>query len=208
MFQRVLLALCLIAVPLTAHAQVDNLVLNPSFEDENDIIDDEWIENGWVTWGEGEGLNSVVGFDDAVFVDGARSAYVESAGTTNWHFMIIYYPVPLDVGERYTVSFWAKAEQDRVITAHMKDVSNAGSFGGTDFNITTEWSEYVITADAEWPSVKLEIFVSGSDVPLWFDFVNVYKGDYVEGVIPSGPASSVEPADKLATKWASIKLAE
>ena len=208
MFQRVLLALCLIAVPLTAHAQVENLVLNPSFEDESDIIDDQWIENGWVTWGDADGLASVVEFDKTESVDGETSAHVIPTGTVNWHFMMIYYPVPLNVGERYTASFWAKAAQDRVITVQMKDVDNAGSFGGTDFNVTTEWSEYTFTAAAEWPSVKLEIFVSGSDVPLWFDFVNIYKGDYVEGVIPSGRASSVEPADKLATKWASIKLAE
>ena len=208
-FSAILLALFLAGVPLAVHAQVavENLVLNPSFEDGNDIIDDQWIENGWVTWGEGDGLASIVEFDETEFVDGERSARVEPTGTIDWHFMIIYYPVVLDMGESYTTSFWAKAEKDRTISAHMKDVDNAGSFGLTTFTITTEWSEYSFTTSAEWPSIKLEIFVSGSDIKLWFDFVNIYEGEYVEGILPSelsGPGA-VEPANKLPVQWAEIK---
>jgi hypothetical protein len=207
MFFVMFLALCLIGVPLAVHAQVENLVLNPSFEDENDVINDQWIENGWVTWGDGDGLASVVEIDENEFIDGSRSARVEPTGTVNWHFMIIYYPVALDMGDPYTVSFWAKAEEERVITAHMKDVNNAGSFGATDFTVTTEWSEYAFTADAEWPSIKLEIFVSGSDIPLWFDFVYIYEGEYVEGIFPSERSipGAVDPADKLPVRWAAIK---
>ena len=206
-FLAMFLALFLIGVPLSVHAQVENLVLNPSFEDENDVINDQWIENGWVTWGDGDGLDSVVVFDEDDFIDGSISARVEPTGTVNWHFMIIYYPVPLDVGELYTVSFWAKAEEERVITAQMKDVDNAGSFGATDFTITTDWNEYTFTAEAGWPSIKLEIFVSGSDIPLWFDFVYIYEGEYVEGIFPSEKSvpGAVDPADKLPVRWAAIK---
>jgi hypothetical protein len=207
MFFVMFLALCLIGIPLAVHAQVENLVLNPSFEDENDIINDQWIENGWVTWGDADGLDSVVEFDEDEFIDGSVSARVEPTGTVNWHFMIIYYPVPLDVGELYTVSFWAKAEEERVITAQMKDVDNAGSFGATDFTITTDWNEYTFSAEAGWPSIKLEIFVSGSDIPLWFDFVNIYEGEYVEGIFPSERSipGAVDPADKLPVRWSAIK---
>jgi len=206
-FLAMFLALCLIGIPLAVYAQVENLVLNPSFEDENDIINDQWIEHGWVTWGDGDGLDSVVEFDEDEFIDGSVSARVEPTGTVNWHFMIIYYPVPLDVGELYTVSFWAKAEEERVITAQMKDVDNAGSFGATDFTITTDWNEYTFSAEAGWPSIKLEIFVSGSDIPLWFDFVYIYEGEYVEGILPSEKSipGAVDPADKLPMQWAEIK---
>ena len=204
----VLLVFCLFVIPVATHTQeVVNLVLNPSFEDENDIIDDQWIENGWVTWGDADGLDSVVEFDEGEFIDGERSARVEPTGTVDWHFMIIYYPVALDVGESYTTSFWAKAEADRTISVSMKDVDNAGSFGLTTFTITTEWSEYTYTADAGWPRIKLEIYVSGSDIPLWFDFVYIYEGDYVAGILPSERSApgAVEPADKLSVRWAEIK---
>lgn len=203
----VLLASCLISVPFMVQAQeVENLVLNPSFEDENDIIDDAWIENGWVTWGDGDGLPSVVEMDEDDFIDGLRSARVEPVGTVDWHFMIIYYPVALDIGDPYTVSFWARAEEERTISVHMKDVGNAGSFGLTAFTITPDWSEYYFTADAEQGSIKLEIFVSGSEVPLWFDFVYIYAGEYVEGIAPSEFAAAVQPDSKLSVTWGALKL--
>ena len=204
----ILLAFYLLVIPVATHAQeVVNLVLNPSFEDEIDIIDSNWIENGWVTWGEGDGLVSVVAFDEDEFIDGERSARVEPTGTVDWHFMIIYYPVALEMGEPYTTSFWAKAEEDRTISIHMKDVDNAGSFGLNTFTITTEWNEYTYTADAGWPNIKLEIFVSASEVTTWFDFVYVYEGDYVEGILPSeiSAPGAVGPADKLPIRWAEIK---
>lgn len=203
----VLLASCLISVPFMVQAQeVENLVLNPSFEDENDIIDDAWIENGWVTWGDGDGLASVVEIDEDDFIDGLRSARVEPVGTVDWHFMIIYYPVALDLGDPCTVSFWARAEAERTIVVQMKDVGNAGSFGATTFTITPDWSEYHFTADAEQGNIKLEIFVSGSKVPLWFDFVNVYIGEYVEGIAPSELAAAVQPDSKLSVTWGALKL--
>jgi len=204
----VLLAFCFLAVPVTTHAQeLVNLVLNPSFEDEADLMDGSWTPDGWEVWGEGDGLDSVVEFDKSEFIDGKRSAHVKPTGTVDWHFMIIYFPVALDMGESYTTSFWAKAEEDRTIAVHMKDVDNAGSFGLNTFTITTEWAEYTYTDDAEWPNIKLEIFVSGSDIPLWFDFVYIYEGDYVEGILPSEMSApgAVEPADKLSVRWAEIK---
>ncbi len=205
----VLLVLCLISVPFVAQAQeVENLVLNPSFEDELDIIDDAWIENGWVTWGDGDGLPSVVAMDEDDFADGSRSARVEPVGTVDWHFMIIYYPVALDFGEPYTVSFWARAQEERTIAVHMKDVGNAGSFGLTTFTITPDWSEYHYTADAEQGNIKLEIFVSASEVPLWFDFVHIYAGEYVEGIAPSEFTAVVQPDSKLSTSWGALKLSQ
>lgn len=203
----ILLVLCLISVPFVVQAQeVENLVLNPSFEDELDVIDDNWIENGWVTWGDGDGLASVVVMDEDDFADDSRSARVEPTGTTDWHFMIIYYPVALDFGEPYTVSFWAKAAEERTIAVHMKDVGNAGSFGMNTFTITPDWSEYHFTVDAEQANIKLEIFVSGSEVPLWFDFVYIYAGEYVEGINPSEFVAAVQPESKLSISWGELKF--
>ncbi len=203
----VLLALCLVSVPFVAQGQeVENLVLNPSFEDENDIIDDAWIENGWVTWGDADGLASVVEMDEDDFVDGLRSARVEPVGTVDWHFMIIYYPVALDFGEPYTVSFWARAQEERTIAVHMKDVGNAGSFGDTTFTITPEWTEYHYTSDAQQRNIKLEIFVSASEVPVWFDFVYIYAGEYVEGILPSEIDVAVQPDSKLSVTWGALNL--
>ena len=185
-FSAVLLVLFLVGVPLTVHAQVEvqNLVLNPSFEDESDMIDDQWVENGWLFWGQDDGLDSVIEIDEDEFVDGTRSLRVDPKGAINWHFQPIYYPIAMDIGESYTYSFWAKAAEERIITVVMKDVNNTGSFGVTEFTLTTEWDEYTATADAGWPSIKLEFHVAASEVSVRLDFVYVYEGEYVEEFSP------------------------
>ena len=208
-FSAVLLILFLVGVPLTVHAQVEveNLVLNPSFEDESDMIDDQWVENGWLYWGQDAGLNSVIEIDEAEFIDGTRSLRTDPQATINWHFQAIYYPIAMDMGESYTYSFWAKAAEERIITVVMKDVNNVGSFGVTEFILTTEWSEYTATADAQWPSIKLEFHLAVSEASVWLDFVYVYEGEYVEEILPSeiGVQEAVEPANKLPIQWAEIK---
>jgi len=209
MLWRMLLILCLVAIPLVSHAQdaqVTNLVLNPSFEDETDIVDSNWIPGGWVTWGEGIGLNSVVEFDETEFIDGEISLRVEPVGDINWHFMVIYYPVAQSMGEEYTASFWAKAEEPRPISAKIKATDNSVDVIITDFELTTEWEEYAFTYKAGAAEIKYEIWVSGSEVPLWLDFVHIYEGEYVEGILPSGASKPVEPAGKLPVTWAALKL--
>ena len=205
MLGRVSLVLILIAAPLISQAQVTNLVINPSFEDENDIVDSNWVP-GWVTWGEGVGLESEVIFDEEDFIDGARSLRVEPKGSVNWHFMVINYPIALKMGKTYSASFWARAEEPRPITTKVKANDNSVDFALTDFQITTDWAEYTKTFDAGATDVKLEIWVSGTDVPVWLDFVYMYEGDYVEGIMPSEISSkSVESAGKLAVQWSKLK---
>ena len=204
----VLLAFCLFIAPAIIHAQeVTNLVLNPSFEDEDDIVDSNWIENGWCFWGQANGLNSVIEMDEDEFIDGTRSLRVEPKGAITWEFMPIYYPIAMDVGDPYTYSFWAKAAEKRDIVVVMKDVNNVGTFGVTTFALTTEWNEYTATADAVWPSIKLEFHVSASDVFVWLDFVHVYEGEFVEGILPSelGRSKAVKSAGKLPIRWAELK---
>ena len=205
----VLLALCLSIAPAITHAQeVTNLVLNPSFEDEDDIVDNVWAEDGWLFWGQGDGLASVIEMDEDEFIDGTRSLRVDPKGAVNWHFQAIYYLIEMDVGDPYTYSFWAKAAEEREMRVMLKDVVTTGNFGGTVFNLTTEWAEYTATTNAMFPRVKLEFHTSGTEVSVWLDFVYVYKGEFVEGILPSklGKPEAVEPADKLPIKWAELKV--
>ncbi len=206
MLGKVSLVLILVAVPMISQAQVTNLVINPSFEDENDIVDSNWVP-GWVTWGEGIGLESELVFDEEDFIDGARSLRVEPKGSVNWHFMVINYPITLDMGETYTASFWARAEEPRPITTKVKANDNSVDFALTDFQITTDWIEYTKTFEAGATDVKFEIWVSGTDISVWLDFVYMYEGDYVEGIMPSTLSSKpVEPARKLAIQWSKLKV--
>jgi hypothetical protein len=84
---------------------------------------------------------------------------------------------PLELGADYTFTFWAKAEAPRPLTASFKAADNSVSWGFTDFELTTEWAEYSLTATSESDAGKLEFLCAASDVPFWIDAVSVLKAE-------------------------------
>jgi hypothetical protein len=94
----------LAAVPWGAQAQVVNLALNPSFEEDEVILDDPtWTK--WATWGYEGGLQSKVQLDDTEAIDGLRSLRIEPKGGTDWYFIVLDLPMPVKAGTPYTASF-------------------------------------------------------------------------------------------------------
>ncbi len=199
-----------VAQPATQAQRVENLALNPSFEEDEVILDDPaWEE--WATWGDQSGLNSTVEIDETEFIDGEKSLRVIPTGDTNWYFIVLNLPIFVNVDKDYTVSFWAKAEEARPLTVQLKATDNSiAAWGATDFDLTTEWAEYHYTSNVLIDNVKLEILCSGTEVPFWLDFVNIYEGEYVAGIMPGASsrekASAPEPADGALNldTWANI----
>ena len=190
--------LVLVAMPRVTHAQVVNLLEDPSFENEIIIGNTAW--NRWLTWAAGGAVNSTVEIDKTEFTDGEKSLKVTPSGSGQ--FAVIYAALPLDVGERYTVSFWAKAEAPRPVQARLQAMNNT-SMETADFQLTTEWAEYTFTAEATNASIKLQIqWDANVEVPYWLDFVSLYAGEYVAGIEPSGlsrvKAADPDPADGAA----------
>ena len=168
------IVLLLVTLPVAANAQVENLLLNPSFEEDEAVLDDpDWSQ--WTTWNPAEGAGSNATIVDTDAVDGVRSLRVEPVGIENWHFIVLQDYIPLTVGTEYTASFWAKAEAGRPLGAQVKATDNSVSWGYTDFQLTTEWAEYTMTSPAESGEGKLELFCAGSEVPFLLDFVSVYE---------------------------------
>jgi hypothetical protein len=186
--------LVMFAAPLVTHAQVENLLLNPSFEEDEVILNDPAWEQ-WTTWGYESGLGSTVEFDETEFIDGTRSLRVDPTGDTNWYFIVLQDYIPLVVGTEYTASFWAKAEEPRPISAKFKATDNSIDWSETNFELTTEWAEYTFTTEAQNAEIKLEIFCSGVEIPLWLDFVFIYEGEYVAGIEPSFASPQVKATD-------------
>jgi len=152
----------------------ENLALNPSFEEDEIILDDpDWYS--WATWNPAEGAGSNATIIDTDAVDGARSLKIEPVGPENWHFIVVGMPIPTEVGASYTASFWAKAAEPRPLAAQFKGTDNVDSWGYAGFDLTTEWVEYSLTADAISAETKLEFFCAASEVPFWLDAVSVYK---------------------------------
>ncbi|MCH7558923.1 MAG: carbohydrate binding domain-containing protein [Planctomycetes bacterium] len=185
----------LAALPAVTHAQVNNLALNPSFEEEDDLIQDDPAWFKWATWNPAEGAGSTVSIDETDFIDGKRSLRIDAIGTSDWHFIVLNLPVPVVVGTSYTTSFWAKAQEPRSFGAQYKATDNTVSWGFASFQLTTEWAEYTFTAPAENAELKLELFCAGSQVPVWVDFFNIYEGEYVAGIEPGGVSSPGQASD-------------
>jgi hypothetical protein len=152
-----------------------NLLQNPSFEEDEPILDDpDWVS--WCTWNPAEGAGSNVTIVDTESIDGARSLLVEPIGAENWFFILVNISFPADLDKNYTAGFWAKAEAPRPLTVQMKASDNSVSeWGATDFELTTEWAEYSYTSEVLHTDVKIEFLCAGSEVPFWLDLVTVYE---------------------------------
>ena len=199
--------LMLFAVPQVTQAQVENLALNPSFEEDEDAIlnDPDWFQ--WCTWNPDDVTGSNAQIDDTESVDGDRSLRVDPVGVESWHFVVANISFPLKNGVDFTASFWAKAEEPRPLVAQFKAADNTVSWGETDFDLTTKWAEYTFTAESMSDEGKLEFFCAESEVTHWIDFVYVYEGQYVPGIGPGNTkATSPDPADGayLDQKWATL----
>jgi hypothetical protein len=153
---------------------VENLVLNPSFEEDEVVLDDpDWY--AWATWNPAEGAGSNATIVDTDAADGARSLLIEPVGSENWYFIVLSLPIPTEVGAGYTASFKAKAAEARPLGVQFKSTDNTVQWGYTDFQLTTEWAEYSLTSDALNAETKLEFFCAGVGVAFWLDSVAVYK---------------------------------
>ncbi len=190
--------LALLSVTSAVNAQVVNLVKNPSFEDDEVILNDpDWEQ--WCTWNPDDVTGSIVAIDETESIDGKRSLRIEPVGTENWHLVVAYISVPAQTGSNYTSSFWVKARQPRPLAAQFKAADNSVSWGYTDIQLTAEWAEYHITSPSQSDAIKFELFCAGVEIPFWLDFVNIYEGEYVPGIEPKHPVTiSVEPGGDIA----------
>jgi hypothetical protein len=161
-------------------AEPENLVLNPSFEEDEAVLDDpDWYS--WCTWNPAEGAGSNATIVDTDAADGARSLLIEPKGPENWHFIVLTMPIPTEVGAIYTASFSAKAADARPFGVQFKATDNSVQWGYADFDLTTEWAEYSLTATAQNAETKLEFFCAASEVSFLLDSVSVIKiGDAPE----------------------------
>ena len=185
--------LVLLAVPLVTQAQVENLMhTDPSFEDEIIINSPSWAS--WTTWGSGGSVE----IDTSDSIDGGKSLRVNQ---TSGQFNVIAAAIPMTPGDRYTCSFWAKADAPRPISLRFQSMNNSGFVAG-DFDLTTEWAEYTLSEDAPNPNnnIKLQFITNDAlGISYWLDFVSLYAGEYVAGIEPSGlsrvAAANPEPTD-------------
>jgi hypothetical protein len=211
-----LLALCLVVITVTAYAQddVENLILNPSFEDDTDILT---ADPAWSSWFSAGNAAVEFSFDDEEAIDGVMSVKAEilQSSATNWHIGFTQTDLRLDSGQEYTLTFWAKAAEERPLGMEVKREPGGMDWQGVtgnDYIITTEWAEYTqsFTPEIDYPEenglpAQLCFWLAEKEITIWFDFVHIYEDEYIE-IEPSGKVrKAVRPAGKLAVTWAGIK---
>ena len=197
-----LMLLAMLAILPTARAQVvGNLVQNPSFEEDEAVLDDPaWAQ--WCTWNPAEGAGSNATIVDTDTADGAKSLFIEPVGPENWHFIVLYLPMMVDMDKNYTVSFWAKAQEPRPLTVQLKATDNSiNAWGATTFDLTTEWAEYSYTSEVLIDNVKLEILCSASEVPFWLDNISVAEESEPLVINGSFEEDEVIQADENYEHW-------
>ena len=141
-------------------------------------------------------------------VAGKNAVYVKiSKAGALWHIQFYQQPFTLEKGTTYTYSLWAKSEKPRNVVMrilHQGDPWN--EYAKKEIGLTEEWKEFFITfkMTADDVSTRAGIIMGAEKVDVWLDHIRLYEGEYVSDIEGAEP-QAVEPSDKLATIWATLK---
>ena len=137
---------------------------------------------------------------------GCVYANITATNGTNWHVGLTQDGVTVMAGQAYTAAVFLKADKNRPASLEMKRSPSEGGWEGItsgDFDNTTDWAEYFVTFTPEndYPDTAFfGIWIAQETGEVWIDGLRLSKGEY-------SAASDVEPADKAATTWGSLKAA-
>ncbi len=142
-------------------------------------------------------------------VVGKKVAYVKisKAGGALWHIQLYQQPFTLEKGTTYTYSLWAKSEVPRTLVMRILHQGVPwNEYARQTINLSEAWKEFFITFKMPADDVvsRAGLIMGGQKIDVWFDHIRVYEGEFVSDIEGAEP-HPVEPSDKLATTWASLK---
>ena len=114
-------------------------------------------------------------------------------------------------GKVYTVAIFMKSEDFvRVNLKMAKSADPWTAIGQKNFDLTDEWQEFhITTAEAGVPETLTPaenfIYVLISKGEFWMDAYVLYEGVYIERELGDEPQRAVQPQDKLAVAWGTLK---
>lgn len=140
---------------------------------------------------------------------GKNVAYVKinKAGDAPWHIQLYQQPFILEKDNTYTYSLWGKSEKPR--NARMRIIHQGEpwtEYAVQQISLSETWKESFMTFKMPVDDVnsRAGLILGGEKVDVWFDHIRVYEGKYVADIEGAEP-HEVQPKDKLATTWASLK---
>lgn len=197
----------LLALQGNAAQEVENLIINPDFE------------QGIVGWelelhaDQGAAAQLKVDDDNALVGDQCMLIEIQKldGSGTWWHVGLNQINLAVEAGETYTLAVWARTENKKARTIRLAGGENHGpwaNWGDKDFTITDEWTEYHTT----WNQInndnnaRIRIATGQSEEDVWVDHVRFYVGEYQEEDLEGLEVEeAAHPKGKLATIWANLK---
>ncbi len=115
-------------------------------------------------------------------------------------------------GKVYTVAIFMKSEDFvRVNIKMAKSADPWTTLGQKDFALTDQWQECYITTDKVAETLNPGenfIYVLLNKGELWMDAYALYEGAYIEREPGSETQRAVQPQDKLAVAWGTLKKSD
>ena len=129
---------------------------------------------------------------------------------TDWHAKVTQMDVSMKGGREYTIIFWARAEEPRVVSINIqlqRDPWTTFHGNGKVFNLTEEWEEFSFTFLAGVDidrDMWVGLAIAQSDVDFWLDNFRYFEGEPKDDLTLDEPFV-VDAKEKLTTQWASVK---
>ena len=136
---------------------------------------------------------------------GSASAHItiDKAAGTDWHITFFYKPLAVKAGKKYTLTFWAKADSPRDMTAWVEHGSSPYEkwmdFGSTTLGAT--WKQYTLSGTSSGGSEDdvLNFGLGQTTGQVWLDGIqlqsdanNIWRRDYTNGIVLVNPTSSYQ----------------
>ena len=142
-------------------------------------------------------------------IAGKNVAYIKinKVGNALGHIQLYQQPFTLLEGTTYTYSLWAKSEKPRNVTMRIMHQGVPWNvYSGRSIGLSETWKEFFITfkMPVDDVSSRAGIIMGLEKVDVWIDHVRLYEGEYVSDIEGAEP-HAIEPSDKLATTWATLK---
>jgi len=147
-----------------------NLIQNPGFESS--------LTGTWSLWANtSQGCVATLVRDTAQKVTGSYSAKITISQTSlvNWHIEVSQPNRTLVKDKRYTLSFWARSDVERLITVSAQKGSPDWNNYGLNQNVAIgpEWKQYTVsfTANADTSQSRIQFLVGQVIGTVWIDDV-------------------------------------
>lgn len=184
--------------------EIENLLTNPDFENGT---------QGWTIGSMADGAAGSISIDNkedspAEFGQ-VMFVQIDGVGNDSWEPEVHSPKFDVEIGEQYTVDFWAKTEPDITRPIGVKFEQDQTWVGpSTTVNLTGEWQLFsyspIMTMDSP-PQVVIHIQFNNIKENVWFAHFRIYEGEYVEEDLEGRPRIAVTPMDRLTTAWGEIK---